>query len=732
MPLEREKLKIDLYAVPQRKRLFFILSFSALAAFLVGAAVFSVPTIGVLEWGPADLWARKAHGKTVSRDVAVVGITDAFLDEQSWPLEKDIYGDLIDYLSEMGAEVIAFDLLFADNLDDCGKGDSIFREMVGLTPNIVMSYALAGAEGRIGGRLSKIPVRFSTQKGSTGGIRSSGVVLPYPELLEKTNHLGFINKSNPLADGIDRKMPLFVIQDSLAFPSLSLVAASMFGGAASDSFMIGKKGLHRGKRIIPLDRDGYLCVNFSRRIPVYDIAQVRDSHRQWLLGNIPPVGRSCFEGRIVFIGNIARSLGDFGITPLSVDEPGGESPNILMHARSAATLLEGQAIRPYGRLFALFISAAFVLVFAVFFFSMPAPAAIAAALVIIGAALFASNRLYNAGHFIPLLEGFFSGSIFCFLGSLSVYFEKEIKRKYLYSVFGRYLSPKLIEEMYKKEVKPSLGGEEVDATAFFSDIENFSSFSEELEPAALIENLNEYFERMTRILLECNGVLDKYIGDAIVAFFGAPCTSQVHACDACLAAVRMQEALARLRLEWERNEKIHDKVKKIKMRIGINTGRFVTGNIGCNIRMNYTMIGDTVNLASRLESAAKEYGVYTVVGQETCDSVWRIAGSEKFLFRRLDSIKVKGRTQPVSIFQLMGERKENDGDLDVLIKKYESALNLYMAGDFTKAAEHFDASIKLERYSDEKNPSLVMRERCRRLACGIRDSWDGVYEMPNK
>jgi adenylate cyclase len=719
--------------VKEKKRRLLGLALAAGVSFGVCLAFFSFPSVNVLEWRIADNWARQASNRTISHNVAVIGVDEKLLDEHGWPLEKDIYGDLIDYLSEMGAKAVAFDIVFADNLDACGKGDSVFREMAGYDTNAVFSYGAIFDEGEgaaVSGRLQAVPQRFSVGTfggGNGSGFQMKGAVLPYQALLEKANNLGFNNRAKPFVDGIDRRMPLFMSRDSLVFPSLALASACLCKGNVKPVWDRRRTVVSIGNTTVAVDKDAYLYVNFTDSIPVFTISQVRASHRAWLLGKTPQIGKPELENRVIIIGNTALSLCDFGVTPLSSKTAMGLSPNALMHARAAATLLDGNAIRYHGRPSALLFSAVMLLLAGVLFFFFPAQVSLPAVLVCLLASILAGQRLYLANHFVPLLEGVGSGALFCILGSLVVYFEKETDRRYINSIFKCYLSPNVIDEMVRNREQPHLGGAEVYATAFFTDIEEFSKFSEELPPAEVVSNLNEYFQEMTSILLANNGTLDKFIGDAIVAFFGAPHASHRHCLDACTAAVHMQEALAKLRVKWQRTDGMHEGVRNLKMRIGINTGHFVTGNIGCDIRMNYTMIGDTVNLTSRLESAAKEYGVYTVVGEETYHSV-----KHDFRFRKLDKIQVKGRGKPVFIYQLMGLPRDKDEKFLSLIGVYEKGFEAYIAADFSAAEKLFSEALLLEKYPAFKNPSMVMRDRCSHLARINPEQWDGVFRMKEK
>jgi len=208
----------------------------------------------------------------------------------------------------------------------------------------------------------------------------------------------------------------------------------------------------------------------------------------------------------------------------------------------------------------------------------------------------------------------------------------EKDKRFLKDTFGAYISPELIDQMFDSKEEPSLGGNEGYHTAFFTDIQSFSAFSEKLSASDLVELLNDYLTEMTDILLDNKGTLDKYIGDAIVAFYGAPAPVDDHEYWACITAIKMQESLDELRQKWQsQGDRWPEIVHNMQNRIGINSGQMVTGNMGSTMRMNYTMMGDTVNLAARLEASAKQYGIYIQVADETYK-----ACKDKFIWRDLD------------------------------------------------------------------------------------------------
>lgn len=315
---------------------------------------------------------------------------------------------------------------------------------------------------------------------------------------------------------------------------------------------------------------------------------------------------------------------------------------------------------------------------------------------------------------------------------------EERSKKRIRNMFGTYLSPMLVNRMIESGEEPKLGGAECEITAFFSDVQSFSSFSEVLTAQQLVELMNEYLTAMTDILEEEFGTLDKYIGDAIVAMFGAPVEIENHASRSCVAALRMQERLGELRNKWQgEGTKWHPLVHKMRMRIGLNRGTCVVGNMGSEKRFNYTMMGDPVNLAARCESGAKSAGVFVLVTGEVAQAATKQL--ETLLFRFVDKWKVKGRNQPVDLYELVGFRDQLSEETLNCMTLHAQALERYFAKDFLTAKTLFQQSAVLEPLQPDRdpgvhnNPSLVMIERCEEyLLTPPPADWNGVYEMQHK
>jgi adenylate cyclase len=314
------------------------------------------------------------------------------------------------------------------------------------------------------------------------------------------------------------------------------------------------------------------------------------------------------------------------------------------------------------------------------------------------------------------------------------YITEEKDRKFLQSTFKAYLSPELIDQMYKQKQSPKLGGDEGIRTAYFTDIQGFSTFSEKLgSPTRLVELLNEYLTVMTDTLLSHYGTLDKYEGDAIIAFFGAPMPMDDHAQQACATALEMQRRLGDLRKKWvSEGDKWPAIVHQMRMRIGINTGAITTGNMGSAVRMNYTMMGDAVNLSARLESAAKQYGVYTMISHYTNDII-----KDQFETRQLDKITVVGKSEPVTVYELMGEKGSLDENMQKFVARYLEGLKYFYGQQWDKAIEILSQTEKLEPFRDVTpkaiSPSKKILEYCADYKQNPPGAdWDGVIKLTSK
>jgi len=305
--------------------------------------------------------------------------------------------------------------------------------------------------------------------------------------------------------------------------------------------------------------------------------------------------------------------------------------------------------------------------------------------------------------------------------------EEQAQRDRIRRMFGSYVSPELVRRMVDARAEPQLGGHESEITAFFSDIQGFSAFSEVLSPADLVVLLNEYLGAMTDILQEEGGALDKYIGDAIVAMFGGLVPLPNHAARACEAVAKMQRRQAELRAAWQaQGDRWPPLVKAMRTRIGLNSGQVVVGNMGSHHRFNYTMMGDVVNLAARCESGAKAFGVYSLATENTVREA-QAAGCA-CVFRSLDRIVVKGRSVPVEIFEVVGLTGEVTAETHACLAKFAEGRAHYLKQAWGEAAAAFAEAAKLEPLQQIARIRIILCDidarlaRTRHIARGLADA----------
>ncbi len=534
-------------------------------------------------------------------------------------------------------------------------------------------------------------------------------------------------------DGIIRRAPT-----AIYFEGANHVYPSLVMAAAIDIFGIKKDGgfdydfdnnilrlidtTDSVVREIPIDNHGRMFVNYYGSFKTFYYLPYMYCFDPEML---PP---EYWEGKVAFVGASLPGLMDLRNTPVQETFAGVE-----IHANVMYSLLQDEFIRPISSSKNLMVIILISLVGGVLY-SLPTkplhtfPIPI---LGILGWVVFTySQFLSDLSMWEIVRPSIAMGGTY--LGIFMYNFlvvEKD--KRFLKDTFGTYISPELIDQMFDNKEEPQLGGNEGYHTAFFTDIQSFSGFSEKLSASDLVELLNEYLTEMTDILLKNRGTLDKYIGDAIVAFYGAPAPVDDHEYWGCVTAIEMQKRLDELRKKWQDDgDRWPDIVHHMQNRIGINTGPMVTGNMGSTMRMNYTMMGDTVNLAARLEASAKQYGVYIQVADETYKAV-----KDRFIWRDLDYVVVMGKTEPAKVFELIAEKDQMPNGYDRLLSAYHEALGLYKNQEWDKAIEAFQASDKLEDMfpGRKTNPSRIYIPRCehyRENSPG--DNWDGSWALTKK
>jgi len=556
-----------------------------------------------------------------------------------------------------------------------------------------------------------------------GGSVAQGVEANVPQYAEAAASYGFFN-IEPDQDGTLRRALLMSrYRDQDFFPSLDLAILQQYEAIPDQQIAayIAADGLDHiqfGSHLLHPWHNGTALINYVgpfHSYPQYSMADVID-------GRVP---EGAFRDKIVLVGPTALAMGDTANTPF---KQGSTYMGVEVHANILDNLLHSAEphrtflVRSFREELA---DIGFIILFGGVFGvwlgrSRPVTATVTT---IVALALFAWFVYFSFVHWGRWFSLVVPGLtlLIAYLGSISyrMFFEEREKRR-IRKQFGMFLSPgviALIEKDPEKYFRP--GGETKDLSILFSDIRDFTTISEGMSPDELVRMLNEYFNAMTDVLYKNLGTLDKFIGDAIMAFWGSPYPQEDHAYHACNCALQMRDKLLELNSDWERRG-----MRPIAVGIGVNSGPVNVGNIGSEKRLSWTVMGDNVNLASRLEGMTKQYRTSILVNETTYVQV-----KQQFVAREVDKIRVKGKTLPVTIYELLAPAMKLQ-QYETLLTDYNSALESYRACDWIKAAGRF-GTIMSTRPHD--GPTQVLLQRCTEFMDDPPPpGWDGVYVAKSK
>lgn len=541
--------------------------------------------------------------------------------------------------------------------------------------------------------------------------RAVGVTNMIDQFAEWVTYQGFVD-TNVDYSGIVRQEYMAIQFGNEFYPPLGVQVARVFKELdyGELKLLLTEKLIFKETEI-PIDSWNRMAINYcgpAATFKYYSICDVID-------GKIPP---DAFSNKIVFVGATASGLGDFIATPYSSQTPGVEK-----HATVTENILhEKFVIRGRGEvLHDLLAIICISLAMGIFLPMLPSIwGGVASTSLWVGYNYYVYLRFVNDGTWLSVTYPSII-MILCF-SSITLYrfISEENLRKGVRSAFENFMDPKVVHEILKEPGDIKLGGEEREVTVYFSDIEQFSSISEKLKPSELIELLNEYLSEMTDQILDHGGFLDKYIGDAIVAAFGAPLEQPDHAVKACLATIDNQQRLRELNAKFKEEGRL-----QIQARIGLNSGRVLVGNVGSTNRLSYTVIGDEVNLGARLEAANKYYGTYTMISERTYE-----LARDHIEARELDMIRVVGKEKPVKVYELIDRKGKIQEAKREVIQLYEEGLQMYRKKEWQKAIGMFQEALNKD---PNDGPSLTYMERCKGY---IQDppleNWDGVYVLTAK
>ncbi len=678
-------------------------------------------------------------------EVVIVAIDDASIEQRGrWPWSRAVIARLVERLMAADAAVIGFDIVQSEataqtdidalrgrveGVDDRAwtairralnhgsAEDQMLVNAVRLSERTVLGYFFDFSDQNANAdavRVSTFNVVQNSAKGE-GEPRVPFAALAranLPDLTAAGRETGYFNFF-PDPDGSYRRVPLAIRFGSHIAVPLSLAMLRIYNPQAPLAIRFadfGVESVRVGSVSVPVAENGEMLINYRgpgrtfRHVPAADV----------LAGNVPP---ETFRGKLVLVGVTAHALADVRVTPFD-----GIFPGVEIHANVLDNILRRDFILQPKWIVLVEIGVILALV------------------LILGAVLHYARGLSGALVAVLLLAGYLVGSQWLFVSSgmplglvypllaigltysaISVqhYVVEESEKRKIRDAFGLYLSPHLARLVSERPEMLALGGDKRELTVLFSDIRGFTTMSEQLEPEALVELLNEYFGKMTDVIFSQDGTLDKYIGDAIMAVWGAPVPQPDHAARACRAALGMVTGLAALVDNWRQRG-----LPELDIGIGLNSGPMVVGNMGSARRLSYTVIGDNVNLGSRLEGLNKLYGSHIIASEATVHAARGV-----LVARELDLVRVKGKRLPVRIFEILAAVAERERWMP-LVEGFEAGLRAYRQQRWDEALVAFAAV--LEKYPQD-GPAQLYLERCRdMLAAPPEADWDGVTVMETK
>ncbi|MCX5851091.1 MAG: adenylate/guanylate cyclase domain-containing protein [Deltaproteobacteria bacterium] len=663
-------------------------------------------------------------GKAAPRDIVLVAVDQGSLDAAraqgiNWPWPRQMYAPIVRFATRAGAKAVVFDILYTEPSSYGVEDDDLLAEALRDNGHVYLPVFLSGeARGEEPWEReiitkTALPLAKDDQCATPG---NNSMIPPVRALSEAARGFGNV-KTFPDTDGIFRRIPPAFCYRSDWIPAIGLAAFRDAEGGGTVSFR--KDGMVIGGLTVPLDGQRTFLLTYydpDREYQRYSAYNVISSALALEEGRKPLYAPESFKDKIVFIGFTAPGLFDMKSTPVSSIYPG-----VSIHATLVANLLQKD--------FRTRISPPAV-------FSLSAAVAVFTGITVMLAGGYGTLLLtvlcYTGGLLAFILFAFHRnlwvdailllaslGFAFAFTAAFSYATEGRHKRQ-IKQTFSHYMSDLLIQDLLRNPEKLRLGGERRVLSVFFSDLAGFTSMSEMLSPEEVVGLLNKYLTAMTDIILESGGIIDKYEGDAIMAFWGSPVQQEDHAARACLAALDNQERLVGLREEFQRAG-----LPPVYARIGINTGEMIIGNMGSSKRFDFTVIGDSVNLASRLEGAGKEYGTHITISEET----WRQA-EDRIEVRELDLLQVKGKEKPVRIYEVLARSGALDDGMKETARLFTEGLVQYRAMRWDEAVSSFRQALAV---NPGDGPSKTFIQRCEAF---MKDpppaGWDGVYRLTTK
>jgi adenylate cyclase len=676
----------------------------------------------------------------------------------AWPWPRKAYAELLEYMNISGAAATVFDVIFSEPSVYGIEDDEAFIKANQEYNRAVHTVFLSTRWGNVYSwpentqaklfdlnNFDPIISRYDLVKSlNESGDYQTGAQFPIPGLLSSTGGIG--NVSSLLdSDGVVRQSRLFALFDGKAVPGLSAATLLTTGLNANISYNEKGRSIQWENSRIPVSKSGGTLLRFkgnlNRYIP-YSICSVLQSAEAYAGGEEPLLYPEDFTGKYVFFGYYAAGLFDICTTPIESVYPG-----MGVHVTMLDNILSDDFIKespPWTEPVFSFII--IILIVLLVLFSNRIWLTVSGTLVTAALIIGISIYMYYRGLWLPVVPPLV-GLIFAFVAAaLYNYATEGSQKRFIKSAFSRYLSPSVIEQLIADPSKLNLGGEKRELTAIFTDIQRFSSISEALQkeyaddgPKVLVNLLNLYLTEMSNIILANQGTIDKYEGDAIIAFFGAPIWTDKHAVLACRSAVQMKKQEAGLRKTIMDNEGafytplskliesgVIRSERPLYTRLGVNSGDMVVGNMGTPNKMDYTIMGNAVNLAARLEGVNKQYDTSGIlISEYTRNKI-----GDEFIVRPLSRVRVVGINTPLRLYELLDLRDEASRFILDMLPVWDRAFANYEGRNFSEALNLFNS---VYAANQEDRVAKLYLERCKKYTASPPDEqWEGVDNLTEK
>ena len=683
---------------------------------------------GLLQWLEHPLW--NARTRLLAKPSAnTPNIKIILIDQESlnwgrksngwpWPWPRTIHSAVANFCRVGGAKSVGLDLTFTENSAQGVDDDETLGAEIAQSSNLVLACFSGHKEGAFTSWpdfARSTPTKTIGMKEFASSSKAAHFVtqyadFPVPEIASNAMYFGNVFAVFDRDGTIRSALPCFLFGDEL-LPSLGL--ASYLAATPSAQVELTPGRITVGDHSIPLDSQGRAILNFRGAIEKFPVVSAQGVIQSWMQirdGDKPLLDPSYFKDSYVFYGSSATGLLDLKSTPV-----GGVFPGVGIHATFLDNLLTGDFIEEASLPHVLVAALIFGLIAGIVGRHCVTGLQLASAyLILIPLSIAPSFIAYNLNIWEPVSADLTACALALVSVSIVNYALEGKQKKFIKQAFKQYLSPIVIEKLLLKPDSLTLGGETRELTIFFSDVQGFTSISESLSAHDLTSLLNDYLTAMTDIILSEGGTVDKYEGDAIIAFWNAPVSQADHPARGVRACLRCQRKLDELRPGFR--ERIG---RDMFARIGMNTGEVVVGNMGSKKRFDYTFLGDAGNLAARLEGINKVFGTYLMVSEHTKNRL-----GDEFCFRETSRVRVVGKEIPVTVFEpYFPEDYEKVRDRLV---RFEQGLKLFYDGDFATAMTVFDEL----RNIDPVATSYI--RKCNELLTDPPEEWDGVWQMTEK